>query len=353
MKLKVIEILRKLISIPSYSRAEDETATIIYDFLKSKNMDVERCNNNIWVRNKYFSPDNPTVLLNSHHDTVKPNASYTRDPFEATIENGKLYGLGSNDAGAALVSLLATFVYFYNNKNLKFNLIFAATAEEEISGKNGIELLFPEIAPIDLAIIGEPTSMEMAIAEKGLIVVDCVANGVSGHAARNEGVNAINIAVEDIKWIHSYVFPKLSAHLGPVKMTVTIVNAGTQHNVIPDKCQFTIDIRTTDAYTNEEIIEILKKNLKSDISPRSLRLQPSSIASSHPIVLAGLDLGMKTYASPTLSDQSLLRCTSIKIGPGDSARSHTADEFVYISQIENGIDLYIKLVEKYNENYTL
>ncbi len=353
MKSNIIDLLSKLISIPSYSRAEDETASVIYDFLNAKNMQVERCNNNVWVKNKYFSPNKPTILLNSHHDTVKPNAGYTRDPFDSKIEDGKLYGLGSNDAGGALVSLLATFIFFYNNENLHFNLIFAATAEEEISGKNGIELLYPLIEPVALAIIGEPTSMDMAIAEKGLIVVDCTAQGVSGHAARYEGVNAIQVAVNDIQWIHSYVFPKQSTHLGPVKMTVTILNAGTQHNVLPDKCHFTIDIRTTDAYTNEEIITILKQNLKSEIHPRSLRLQPSSIDLNHPVVKAGLDLGMKTYASPTLSDQALLRCTSIKIGPGDSERSHTADEFIFIKQIEDGIALYVKLIEKLNENYNL
>lgn len=345
MKTKAaVELLQNLISIPSYSKNEDETASVIYDFFKTREVLAERKMNNIWVKNKYFTGNKPTILLNSHHDTVKPNAGYIRDPFEPTIKDNKLFGLGSNDAGGALVSLAETFMHFYDNENLKYNLIFAATAEEEISGKNGIELLYLDLPPIEFAIIGEPTSMQIAVAEKGLIVVDCNAIGKSGHAAREEGINAISIAIEDIKWIHSYQFPKESKHLGPVKMSVTIIAAGTQHNVVPDNCHFTIDIRTTDAYTNEEIIEILKSNLKSEILPRSLRLQPSSIDLNHPIMLAGLSLGMKTYASPTLSDQALLKCKSIKIGPGDSERSHTADEFIYLEQIEKGIKDYIKLL---------
>lgn len=338
------ELLKKLISTPSFSKEEDKTAQIISDFLRDKNINGHRLLNNVWAKNLYFNPQKPTILLNSHHDTVKPNAGYTLNPFEPIEKDGKLYGLGSNDAGGCLVSLIQCFVYFYHKQDLPYNVVLAATAEEEISGKNGIELLWNELPPINFAMVGEPTCMDLAIAEKGLMVVDCMAVGKSGHAARNEGDNAIYKAIKDIEWIKNYSFPKVSELLGPMKMTVTIINAGTQHNVVPEKCSFTIDIRVTDAYTNEEVLEILKQNLASEVHPRSVRLKPSSIDKNHPIVKIGVEMGKKTYASPTTSDQALMSCPSLKIGPGDSARSHTANEFIYLHEIDQGVNDYIAML---------
>lgn len=341
-----LELLKKLISTPSFSKEEEKTATIIESFLKDRGVKTNRKLNNIWAYNLYFDSSKPTILLNSHHDTVKPNTGYTIDPFTPIEKEDKLYGLGSNDAGGCLVSLINTFIYFYDKKNLAYNLLLAATAEEEISGRNGVELIWNEIQPIDFAIVGEPTLMDLAIAEKGLMVLDCTANGKSGHAAREEGENAIYNALKDINWIKNYTFPKVSELLGKVKMSVTIINAGSQHNVIPDKCSFTIDIRVTDAYRNEEILDILKANLISDIHPRSVRLKPSSIDKNHTIVQEGIKLGKKIYASPTTSDQALMDCPSLKMGPGDSARSHTADEYIYLSEIKEGVAGYVKILEK-------
>jgi acetylornithine deacetylase len=283
--------------------------------------------------------------LNSHHDTVKPNAGYTLDPFSPIEKDGKLYGLGSNDAGGALTSLIATFLYFYEMPNLAYNIVLAATAEEEISGKNGIACILPELGNLEFAIVGEPTLMQLAVAEKGLMVIDCISHGKSGHAAREEGENAIYKAMNDIVWFRTYRFPKVSEWLGKVKMSVTIIQAGTQHNVVPDTCKFTVDVRVTDCYRNEEIIEIIKENVKCEVVPRSVRLTPSSISMSHPIVQMGLQLGRKPYGSPTTSDQALLNIPSLKLGPGDSARSHTADEFIYLHEIEAGITLYVKMLE--------
>lgn len=296
--------------------------------------------------NKHFNPDLPTILLNSHHDTVKPNSGYTRNPFQPEIIDGKLYGLGSNDAGGCLVSLLATFCNFYERENLQYNFIIAATAEEEISGLNGIELIYPELGKIDFAIVGEPTLMNLAVAEKGLMVLDCVAVGKSGHAAREEGVNALYAAMKDIDWFRTYQFDKVSEHLGKVKMTVTMIQAGTQHNVVPDKCTYVVDVRITDKYTHEEVLEIIRQNVQSTVTPRSMRARSSSIAMEHPIVQAGLKLGRTMYGSPTSSDQALIPATSIKIGPGDSARSHTADEFIYVDEIKEGIELYCAMLEQ-------
>ncbi|MFI3331004.1 MAG: M20 family metallo-hydrolase [Rikenellaceae bacterium] len=345
---KYIDLLKKLISTPSISRQEQDTAQVLYDFFVSLGIEnVERLQNNVFARNKYFDPTKPSVLLNSHHDTVKPNASYTRDPFKAELENGKLYGLGSNDAGASGVSLLAAFMHFYERKDLKYNLIIAITAEEEISGLNGLEAVLPELGELKFAIVGEPTHMQMAIAERGLLVLDCTAHGVAGHAARNEGDNAIYKAIKDIEWIQNYKFPKVSDLFGDVKMTVSIIGAGTQHNVVPDKCTFTVDVRVTDKYTNQEVVDIVSEHLQSEVKPRSLRLRPSSISPEHEIVKAGLELGLTTYGSPTTSDQvKLIGVDSVKIGVGDSARSHSADEYVYIEEIENGIEIYIALLEK-------
>ncbi len=339
------QLLIKLIETPSFSKEESGTALIIESFFASKNIPTKRKQNNIWAYNQYFDPGKPTLLLNSHHDTVRPNTSWTLDPFSAMMEDGKLYGLGSNDAGGCLVSLIHTFVYFYDRKDLKYNIIIAATAEEEISGKEGLEIVVPELPEIDFAIVGEPTEMHLAVAEKGLLVLDCKAIGRSGHAARDEGDNAIYKALQDIIWITNYQFPKVSPTLGPVKMSVTIINAGSQHNVVPDACTFTIDVRATDQYTLEEIIEEIQKNIQSEISPRSIRLRPSSIPIEHPIVRAGIALGRNTYGSPTTSDQALLDCPSLKMGPGHSGRSHSADEFIYLHEIEGGIAQYIEMLE--------
>lgn len=341
-----IELLKRLISIPSFSREEDKTADAIELFFKEHGLDPKRSQNNIWSVNKFYDASKPTILLNSHHDTVKPNPGYTRDPFSPDIEDGKLYGLGSNDAGGCLVSLIAAFRHFYNQQDLNFNLCIAATAEEEISGKSGIESLVPELGPLDFAIVGEPTLMDLAIAEKGLMVLDCVSYGKAGHAAREEGENAIYKALKDIEWFRTFKFPKESEVFGPLKMSVTVINAGSQHNVVPAKCDFVVDVRVTDAYRNEEVLEIIKQNVQCEVTPRSTRLKPSSISKDHPFVQAGLALGRKTYGSPTTSDQALLDITSVKIGPGDSARSHMADEFIYLNEIREGIQLYIKMLER-------
>lgn len=340
-----VNLLRKLIATPSFSKEEERTAVLIEDFLKEKGIPFQRKKNNIWAFNQHFDESKPTVLLNSHHDTVKPNKSWTLDPFDPVEADGKLFGLGSNDAGGCLVSLIATFCYFYSRTDLKYNVALATTAEEEISGKEGLEIVVPELPAIDFAIVGEPTQMHLAIAEKGLLVLDCVARGKSGHAAREEGDNAIYKALKDIQWVTGYRFPKESPTLGPIKMSVTIINAGTQHNVVPDVCTFTIDVRVTEQYTLEEIIETIKQNCVSEVIPRSIRLRPSSIPSHHPIVQAGVALGRTTYGSPTTSDQALLDCPSLKMGPGHSERSHAADEFIYIHEIEEGIRQYIRMLE--------
>jgi len=339
-----ISLLEELIKTPSFSKEEKQTSNIIAHFFESRGISVQRDANNVWVYNKFYSSQKPTILLNSHHDTVKPNAGYTRDPFEPSVLDGKIYGLGSNDAGGPLVSLIATFLHFYATENLQYNFCLAATAEEEISGKNGIELILPALGSLDFAIVGEPTLMQLAIAEKGLMVLDCKAHGVSGHAARNEGENAIYKAMKDIEWFKSYKFPKESEAFGPIKMSVTMIDAGSQHNVVPAVCSYVVDIRTTDAYTNEELLAIINTHVSSDVIPRSTRLSPSSISKNHPIVSAGIALGRKTYGSPTMSDQALLPIPSLKLGPGDSARSHSADEFIYLSEIEEGITLYIAML---------
>jgi acetylornithine deacetylase len=341
-----IALLEELIAIPSFSRQEDKTADCIEAFFRCKEIPYRRLRNNIWAQNRFFDPDKPNVLLNSHHDTVKPNPSWTLDPFQPLVQDGKLYGLGSNDAGGCLVSLIATFCHFYDHPGLFYNLVLAATAEEEVSGTEGLEMVLPHLPPVSFAIVGEPTLMQMAIAEKGLMVVDCTARGRAGHAAREEGENAIYKAVRDIEWITGYRFPEVSPTLGPVKMSVTIINAGSQHNVVPDACTFTVDVRTTDKYSNEEVLAVLQGHLQSEVKPRSVRLTPSSIPPDHPVVQAGVALGLQTYGSPTTSDQALLRCPSLKMGPGDSARSHTANEYIYLEEIEQGIGMYIQVLEK-------
>jgi acetylornithine deacetylase len=340
------QLLEGLIAQPSFSREEDKTADLIQAFLTRHGVATHRKGNNVWAFNKYYHPDRPTMLLNSHHDTVRPNLGYTKDPFAPQVEDGKLYGLGSNDAGGCLVALLATFLYFYPQQHLAYNLVIAATAEEEVSGVNGIELIYPELGPIAFAIVGEPTQMHLAVAEKGLMVLDAVVHGRSGHAAREEGENAIYNALADIEWFRTYRFPQVSEYLGPVKMSVTVIKAGTQHNVVPDRCEFTVDVRVTDSYTHEEVLAIIRRHVGAEVTPRSMRLRSSRIDKDHPLVQAGLKMGRRTYGSPTSSDQALIPATSVKIGPGDSARSHTADEFIYLDEIREGIDIYIRLLEE-------
>ncbi len=340
-----VELLKKLISTPSFSKEESQTATLIEDFLKAKDIKIQRKLNNIWAYNIHFNKAKPTILLNSHHDTVKPNSGYIRNPFTATIKEGKLYGLGSNDAGGCLVSLIAVFLYFHEKENLKYNLCIAATAEEEISGINGVELILPELGKPDFAIVGEPTEMHLAIAERGLLVLDCISHGKAGHAARKEGDNAIYKALKDMEWFRTYRFAKKSKLFGPVKMSVTMIEAGSQHNVVPATCNFTVDVRVTDAYQNEEVLKIIQNHVSSEVKPRSVRLKSSSISKDHPIVKAGIALGRNTYGSPTTSDQALLNIPSLKMGPGNSARSHMADEFIYLDEIKDGIGLYVKMLD--------
>jgi acetylornithine deacetylase len=340
-----LNLLQEMIATPSFSKEEEEVSFVIEDFFERRHIHTYRRMNNIWVKNKHFSPDKPTILLNSHHDTVRPNSGYTRDPFKPEIIDGKLYGLGSNDAGGPLVSLIATFLHYYDREDLAYNLIMAATAEEEISGTNGIESIWSSLTPVDFAIVGEPTLCGMATAEKGLMVLDCVAKGKPGHAARDEGINAIYEALKDIEWVRNYEFPLVSETLGEMKMTVTIINAGRQHNVVPAECSFTIDVRVTDKYTLEETLEIIRANLKSTVTPRSMRMRPSGIDLNHPLVQSARKLGLALYGSPTTSDQALIPVPSVKMGPGDSARSHSADEFIFVDEIYQGIATYIRLLD--------
>jgi acetylornithine deacetylase len=350
IQIEAIELLQKLVAIPSFSKEEDKTADLLEVFLKSKGKKTERHLNNVWCRSKFYDPARATLLLNSHHDTVRPAKDYTHDPFLARLQEGRLYGLGTNDAGASLVSLLFCFLHFDEHKHLPYNLIFAATAEEEISGLNGIASVLPYLEKIDCAIVGEPTGLRLAVAEKGLMVVDCVSLGTAAHAAHDFPNNAIYNALLDLEWIKNYSFSGISNWLGAVKMNVTMIKAGQQHNMIPDRCEFTLDVRSTDVAGNEFILDHIRKHLKSQIEPRSMRLRASSIALSHPLVRAGQMLGIKLYGSPTISDQALLNCPSVKIGPGESTRSHTADEYILIEELENGIRTYIQLVTKLFEN---
>lgn len=341
-----IGLLKQLIATPSFSKEEQGSAGVIQHYLQSHNIKAERLMNNVWCKNLYYDVSKPTILLNSHHDTVKPNPAYTKDPFFPQEADGKLYGLGSNDAGGCLVSLLAMFLYFYNQPDLKYNFIFAATAEEEISGANGISALLPHLGKVDCAIVGEPTLMEMAIAEKGLIVLDCETKGIAGHAARYEGENAIYKSIKDIEWFASYQFEKVSELLGPVKMSLTMINAGSQHNVVPASCKYTVDIRVNECYTNEEIVKEVRKHVSCSVEPRSLRLCSTSIDIEHPLVEAGIKLGKKPFGSSTLSDKVFMTFPALKMGPGDSARSHTADEFIYLQEVRDAIKTYIQLLNQ-------
>lgn len=342
-----VSLLKELIAVPSFSKEEAGTAKVIENYFLQMGIEVNRSKNNIWVANKYFDSTRPSILLNSHHDTVKPNGGYTNDPFEAAITEDKLYGLGSTDAGGSLVSLLAAFLYFYESKELSYNLIFAATAEEEISGANGIESILSSLPLIDFAIVGEPTGTDLAIAEKGLLVLDCTAHGQAGHAAREEGENAIYKAMKDIEWFRHFNFPRISALLGPVKMSVTSVQTqNTAHNVVPADCTFVVDIRITDDYSHEEVLDTIRKHVQSEIRPRSMRLRSSKIEQDHLAVQAGISLGKKIYGSPTTSDAALMHFPVLKCGPGNSARSHTANEFIFLSEIEEGIKTYIGILSR-------
>lgn len=342
-----VALLKELIATPSFSKEENETAEIICAFFEKHGVTYKRVGNNVYAFNRHYDAAKPSVLLNSHHDTVKPNKGYTIDPFTPIEKEGKLFGLGSNDAGGCLVSLIATFLYFVDKEHLSHNVVFAASAEEEISGVNGIELVLPYLGHIDFGIVGEPTKLEMAVAERGLMVIDCVAPGRAGHAARNEGENALYNALDDINWIRNCTFDKVSDLLGPSRMTVTVIGTeNVQHNVVPSTCKFVIDVRVNELYTFEEMLEMLRQNLKSSFKPRTTRMKSTSIALDHPLVKAGLELGKGYYGSPTTSDKALMPFPTLKIGPGDSARSHTADEFIHLSEIEDGINTYIQLVSK-------
>ncbi|MGP1992173.1 M20 family metallo-hydrolase [Zobellia laminariae] len=342
---KAIDLLKELISIQSFSSEEDKTADAIENWFKSFNIPFKRHINNVYAVNKYFDESKPTLLLNSHHDTVKPNSAYTRDPFNPHIEDGKLYGLGSNDAGGPLVSLIATFTHFYAEENLNHNILMVASMEEETAGPNSLRGLLEILPKIDVAIVGEPTLLDLAIAEKGLIVFDAVIKGTPSHAAHPNDDNSIYNTIEVLEWFKNYKFDKVSEALGEVKMTVTQIKAGTQHNVVPAKVELVIDVRVNDKYTNAEIAELLKKEAPCELKERSLRLNSSAISKDHPLIKSGIALGRKTYGSPTLSDQAALSCQSLKLGPGDSTRSHSADEYIYVKEIEDGIDLYIKILD--------
>jgi acetylornithine deacetylase len=347
LKEQALNLLQQLVATPSLSREEAGTAALLEKFMVDHGLAPERKFNNLWIRNDYYAEHKPTLFLNSHHDTVKPNNGWTMDPFKPVIKDGKLFGLGCNDAGASLVSLLATFLYHHQRRDMKYNIVFSATAEEESSGKNGIRSIMNDVGKIDFAVVGEPTGMQLSLAEKGLLVIRCKANGISGHAARDVGRNAILAAFKDIQWFSTFQFPIISELLGQVKMTVTMIEGGIQHNVIPDSCQFTVDIRTTDCYTSDEVLNIIKKNISSEIISCSLNLRASYAPGDHDFVNCARQLGIETFGSPTLSDRTFIDAPSVKIGPGRSERSHTPDEYVFIAEVEQGIDTYIRLIDKY------
>lgn len=339
-----VELLQHLISTPSISRNEKAAADIMQQQMESYGLAPRREANNLWVLSPDWDANKPTLLLNAHIDTVKPAASYTRDPFAPTLEDGCLYGLGSNDCGGGLTTLLQAFRWL-TLRPQPYNLIYLASAEEEVSGKDGISRVLPLLPKIDVAIVGEPTGMQPAIAEKGLMVLDVFAHGKSGHAARNEGVNAIYEALDDMKWIRDYKFQKVSPFLGPTKMTLTVINAGTQHNVIPDTCTMLVDIRTNEYYTNEDVYEFVKEHLTSEVHAHSFRLHSSHIAPEHPLIKKCVSMGMTPYGSPTLSDQALMSFPSFKLGPGESARSHSADEFIRIDEMRHAFETYQELLD--------
>ncbi|OIP81874.1 MAG: acetylornithine deacetylase [Porphyromonadaceae bacterium CG2_30_38_12] len=339
-----VSLLSEMIEIESFSRNELALADFLQHYMELRGYVVMRKANNLWLMSPSFDTARPTILLNSHIDTVKPASGWQRNPLQANLENGLLYGLGSNDAGASVVSLMQVFFYL-TQRQQAYNLIFAATAEEEVSGSNGIESLLAELPAIHFAVVGEPTQMQVAVAEKGLMVLDCIAYGKAGHAARNEGYNAIYKALADIAWFQQYHFPKVSSLLGEVKMSVTQIQAGTQHNVVPAQCSFVVDIRSNEMYSNDEILSEIKSHLGCHVTARSTRLSSTATPLDHAFVKRALELNLSLYGSPTLSDQALMPFPSVKIGPGNSARSHTADEYIATSEIEEGIALYIQLLD--------
>ena len=339
-----VSLLEQLIAISSFSKEENTVADFLERYIEIKGYVASRKDNNVWILSPGFDTSRPTILLNSHIDTVRPVTGWNRNPLIPSIENGRLYGLGSNDAGGSVVCLLQTFFYLTQQQQA-YNLIFAASAEEEISGKNGLESLLSELPKIDFAIVGEPTQMNLAVAEKGLMVLDCTVHGQAGHAARNEGINAIYRALADIEWFKTFEFVKKTDLLGPVKMSVTQINAGTQHNVIPDKCTFVVDVRSNEMYSNQDILDEIRKHVGCDVNARSTRLSSTATPLHHPIVKRGRELNRTLFGSPTLSDQSLMPFPSLKMGPGDSARSHTADEFILLSEIKESIEIYTQLLD--------
>lgn len=343
---EAVSLLSHLIATPSVSRDERRAADIMEEELTRCGFTPHREANNVWAIGPCQREDRPTLLLNAHIDTVKPVASYTRNPYEPSLEDGTLYGLGSNDCGGGLVSLLQVFRELSASERCPYNLVYLASAEEEVSGKDGISRALPLLPHVDVAIVGEPTGMQPAVAEKGLMVVDITAHGKSGHAARNEGVNAIYEALDDLCWIRSHRFDRVSRFLGPTKMQATVVNAGTQHNVVPDECKIVVDVRTNELYTNEEVFDIISSHCKSECRARSFRLHSSRIDLNHPLVERCVAFGLQPFGSPTLSDQALMPFASLKLGPGQSARSHSADEYIKVSEIEHAIGLYLRLLER-------
>ena len=344
IKMDTIGLLSSLIRIPSISREERAACDRMQEWLSSNGFqDVHRVGNNLWMESEPPC-EKPTLLLNAHIDTVKPSHGYTRDPYKAEVIDGKLYGLGSNDDGGSLVALLEAYSIL-SSKPQPYRLVYAATAEEEVCGKGGFDLFLSEVGKIDFGVIGEPTGMNMAVAEKGLMVLDCVARGKSGHAARNEGVNAIYEALEDIGWFRTYQFPKVSEYLGPVKMSVTMISAGTQHNVVPDECRFVVDVRPNGMYSNQELLALIKEGVSCEVKERSTRIGSSHLPVSHPVVRRGLSLGLQPFGSPTTSNQALCSFPTLKIGPGDSSRSHGPDEYITLDEIATGVDLYVKLLD--------
>ena len=347
---EAVELLQALIATPSTSRDEARTGDLLFAFLADHGAAPERLYNNVWARAEGFDPRRPTLLLNSHHDTVRPAASYTRDPYAPTLEEGRLYGLGSNDAGASVVSLAETFLTF-RTRRLPFNLVVALSAEEECMGEHGMRALLPALGPIDMALVGEPTGMQAATGERGLVVLDCTAHGRSGHAARGEGINALYIAMDDIARLRTFRFERESQLLGPVGIAVTQIEAGTQHNVVPDTCRFVVDVRTTDAYSNEEVVEQLRAVLHSDVVPRSTRIRAAAVGDDHPLVRAARAVGRQTFVSPTTSDRTLMPFPSLKMGPGESARSHSTDEFVLVAEVDEAITIYEQYIEQLAKLY--
>lgn len=341
--MDTVELLMNMIRIPSVSREEKDAADYMERWMKGNGFEARRLGNNLWMESGP-ADGRPTILLNAHIDTVKPASGYTRDPFTPEIEDGCLYGLGSNDDGGSLIALLETYSRLIQ-KEQPYRLIFSATAEEEVSGKGGLDLILPELGRIDFGVMGEPTGMRMAVAERGLMVLDCTAYGKSGHAARNEGVNAIYKAIEDIQWFKGHSFDRVSDFLGAVKMSVTQINAGTQHNVVPDKCTFVVDVRPNGMYTNPELLELIKSSVSCEVKERSTRIGSSHLPMDHPAVVRGLSLGLEPFGSPTTSNQALCHFPTLKIGPGDSARSHSADEYIRLDEIANGFETYVALLD--------